>query len=191
MKNRGLKKFYNLVDALESLPSIGKKSAHRLAHHMIIHDQFIATKLAHTIEEALVSIKSCIRCGFMSENELCELCLDDSKNAKHLCIVENSKDIFLIEDSETFNGKYFVLDSLESQTITKLQSIIKTDNVQEIIFALTPSISNDAIILFIEDKLLDFSIKFTKIAQGVPTGVHLENIDMLSLTRAIESRVKI
>lgn len=111
---------------------------------------------------------------------------DDAK----LCIVENAKDIFIIEESTDFDGKYFVLKSLEELDIKKLEDIVKED-VKEIIFALTPSISNDAIIIFLEDKLKEYDLSFTKIAQGVPTGINLENVDTLSLSKALELRVKV
>lgn len=108
-----------------------------------------------------------------------------------LCIVQSAKDIFIIEDSKEFDGRYFVIDELEIDLIIKLQEYIKNSGVKNILFAITPSIANDAFILYIEDKLKDFDISFTKIAQGVPTGVSLENVDLMSLSKAIQSQVGI
>lgn len=188
---KGLKKFYNLVEALESLPTIGKKSALRLAYHMLFHDHYNASKIAHAIEDGLQSIRKCEKCGSMSENELCEICLDEHRDNTTLCLVESSKDIFYIEESNQYNGRYFVLDSIEPNSIAKLKLMVKEDEITEMIFAFSPSISNDAIILFVEDKLSEFNITFSKIAQGVPTGVSLENVDILSLSKAFESRTKV
>lgn len=188
--NNSLEKFNRLVEALGELPSIGKKSATRLAYHMIMNDTFVGMKIAHAIEDALGSLKKCQECGGMSEDELCYICCDETRDASLLCIVENAKDILLLEENGLFDGKYFVLDSLEELSMSHLETMVQ-NGVSEVLFALTPSIANDAVILYIEDKLGIYDLNFSKIAQGVPTGVSLENIDLLSLTRALEDRVRI
>lgn len=188
--NYKLEKFTHLVEALQELPSIGKKSATRLAYHMLINDSFSALKLAHAIENAVGSLKKCYLCGGLSEDELCSICSDESRDSNVLCIVENAKDILIIEENGIYTGKYFVLEALDVLDIEHLKSLIQ-NGVDEVIFALTPSISNDTVMLFIEEKLINYNVKFTRIAQGVPTGVSLENIDMLSLSRAIEDRIGI
>jgi recombination protein RecR len=187
---RSLQKFDKLVDALQELPTIGKKSATRLAYHMLMKDSFVGMKISHAIEEALGCLKKCTSCGGMSEDELCFICCDESRDEFILCVVENAKDILLLEENGLFDGRYFVLESLEDLDISVLINMVSS-GIKEVVFALTPSIANDAVILYIEDKLSDFSINYTKIAQGVPTGVSLENVDLLSLTRALEDRVKV
>jgi recombination protein RecR len=189
--NKGLEKFYELVEAFESLPTIGKKSALRLAYHIVMNDNYCGIKIAHSIENALKNITKCSKCGSMSEHEICEFCLDDSRDETTLCIVQSAKDIFIIEDSKQFDGKYFVIEELDENSLTMLINLVKDNKVENILFAITPSIANDAFILYIEDKLKDFDINFTKIAQGVPTGVSLENVDILSLSKAIQSKVNI
>lgn len=184
-----LEKFDNLVEALSTLPTVGRKSALRFAYHLILNDAFNALKISNAIDSAVRSIRSCERCGGLSEHEVCDICLDESRDAQKICLVESAKDILVLEENNLFDGLYFVLNDLEEETIQRLQSVA-SEGVGEIIFALTPSISNDAVILFIEDKLKEYEIEFTKIAQGVPTGVHLENVDMLSLSKAITSRTK-
>ncbi len=188
--NNSLEKFNRLVEALGELPSIGKKSATRLAYHMIMNDTFGGMKIAHAIEDALGSLKKCKECGGMSEDELCYICCDETRDVSLLCIVENAKDILLLEENGLFDGKYFVLESLEELSMSHLETIVQ-NGVSEVLFALTPSIANDAVILYIEDKLGIYDLNFSKIAQGVPTGVSLENIDLLSLTRALEDRVRV
>lgn len=188
--NSGLEKYNRLVEALESLPSIGKKSATRMAYHMCMHDQFSGMKIAHAIENAMGSVQKCQRCGAMSEDEVCAICLDEQRDNTQLCIVENAKDILIIEENALFKGKFFVLDGLDEENLISLVHIVN-EGVKEVIFALTPSVANDAVIMYVEDKLMSFEVSFTRIAQGVPTGVSLENIDMLSLTKALEDRVKI
>ncbi|MFA6760005.1 MAG: recombination mediator RecR [Sulfuricurvum sp.] len=188
--SRSLDKFERLVEAFESLPTIGKKSASRLAYHLVAKDNMLAIKLAHAIEDAIGHIKECSLCGGMSEDELCYICCDEDRDASTLCVVESAKDMMLFEQNALFHGLYFVLDDINEDSITSLKLRV-ANGVEEIIFALTPSIANDALMLFIEDKLSEFDIHYTKIAQGVPTGVSLENIDMLSLSRALKDRVRV
>jgi len=188
--NSSLDKFNRLVDVLQELPTIGKKSATRLAYFMIMNDTYVGMKISHAIEDAIGTLRKCRLCGGMSEDELCYICCDESRDSSILCIVENAKDILLLEENGLFGGKYFVLESLEELSMSHLESLISS-GVDDVLFALTPSIANDAVILYIEDKLSKYNVNFSKIAQGVPTGVSLENIDLLSLTRALEDRVKV
>jgi recombination protein RecR len=185
-----LRKFYNLIEALEKLPAIGKKSATRLAFYMVLENSYDALKIAHAIEEAVTDIKKCSICGGLSEDEICHICLDEYRDKDKLCLVESAKDIYLIEESKEYDGYYFVFDKLSDENIEKLKEIVDSFQTKEVIFAFTPSIQSDALMLFIEDRLSKFDISFSKIAQGVPTGVKLENIDTLSLSKAISERVK-
>ena len=187
---RGLEKFNTLVEAFEKLPTVGKKSALRFAYHLVLHDTFGAMKLSSAIENAIKSIRACEKCGGLSEHEICDICLDEGRDHHKLCIVESAKDIFVLEEHKLFDGKYCVLSGLDESSMVKLETLVQ-EGAHELIFALTPSLANDAIIFFIEDKLKKYDLVFTKIAQGVPTGVHLENVDMLSLSKALEARTKI
>ncbi|MEA3290137.1 MAG: recombination mediator RecR [Campylobacterota bacterium] len=189
--NKGLEKFYDLVESFEMLPTIGRKSAIRLAYHIVTENSYTGMKLAHSIETAIQSIKKCTKCNAMSEHEICEVCLDTQRDDTILCIVQSAKDIFQIEESKQFYGKYFVIESLDETLIDQLTDKVKNKSIKNILFAVTPSLANDAFILFIEDKLKNFEISFTKIAQGVPTGVSLENVDILSLSKAINHQTKI
>lgn len=190
MLTNSLDKFNKLVEALNSLPTIGKKSATRLAYHIVMKDSFVGIKIAHAIENAIGTLKKCSLCGGLSENEICHICCDEHRNKTTLCIVESAKDILLLEENNLFDGRYFVLESIKELNLTALQTVVQT-GVSDIIFALTPSIANDALMLYIEDKLSQYCINYSKIAQGVPTGVSLENIDVLSLSRALTDRVKV
>ena len=179
--------FEKLTEALNTLPSIGKKSALKLALYLVQEDNFVATKLSNAIEEALSNLRECAKCNAISEDELCPICSDESRDTTKLCIVQSVKDIFVIEESGIYDGLYYVIKSIEILNTNHIKEVAK--GVKEIIFAFPPSIASDSMILFIEDKLEGYPIKFSKIAQGVPTGVELENIDLLSLSRAIEDRV--
>ncbi|MSN95788.1 recombination protein RecR [Campylobacter sp. FMV-PI01] len=189
MKN--LEKFENLVSSFEKLPGVGKKSALRFAYHVSLVDSFSGLNLAHSIEAAVMSLKRCQKCGFLSENEICDICIDETRENSLLCIVENPKDVLILEKSGIYNGLYFVLDDVNNEIIQKLVNLVSQNSIKEIVFALTPGINSDGIMLYVEDKLSQFNIHFTKIAQGIPTGVSLENIDMISLTKAMQDRMNI
>lgn len=189
MKSHKIEAFENLVDAFQSLPSVGKKSAIRMAYHAVMVDGFAAMKLAHALETGINSIQKCTKCHNMSEDELCTICSDPYRDTTKLCIVQSAKDILTIEESGRFDGVYYVVSEVRDMDEDHL--FYAVDGVNEIIFAFPPSIATDTMILYIEDKLKGLDIHFTKIAQGVPTGVELENIDIMSLSRALEARVKI
>ncbi|QOR62405.1 recombination mediator RecR [Sulfurovum sp. ST-21] len=189
MKTHKIEAFENLVEAFGALPSIGKKTAIRLAYHAVMEDGFAALKLAHALEDAVGSIQKCSKCHNMSEDELCSICSDPYRDTTKLCIVQSAKDILTIEESCHFDGIYYVIS--EVCDLDEDHLFYAVNGVKEIIFAFPPSIATDTMILYIEDKLTGLNIQFSKIAQGVPTGVELENIDMMSLSRALEARVKI
>lgn len=170
------------------LPTVGKKSARNLAYHMVTHDGFGALKLAHAIEKAIQTVRRCELCGALSEHELCGICADDQRDITRLCLVFSAKDIFTLEESGFYRGRYFVCeDEVDFERLGRMVAL----GAEEVIFAFPPSIQNDALIYFIEERLSPYGLSFSKIAQGVPTGVSLENVDMLSLSRALEGRIKI
>ena len=146
-------------------------------------------KLSHAIENAVESIQRCRKCHNLSKDELCHICSDDSRDRSKICLVESAKDILTIEKLGQYNGLYYVLSDIDRFDLTHLKDALK--GVKEIIFAFAPSIASDTMMLYIESQLEDLDLIFTKIAQGVPTGVSLENIDTLSLARAIEDRVSL
>ncbi len=182
------KKFFKLIEALQTLPTIGKKSAMKLAFYMILENPFDAMKISYAIEDAISSLQRCSECGGLSEDEICVICSDDRRE-KTLCLVESAKDIYVIEESGEYRGYYFVFDNRAN--IEHLEEIVAKKEIKELIFAFTPSIKSDALMLYIEDRLQDSNIIFSKIAQGIPTGVHLENVDTLSLSKAILERIKL
>ena len=154
-----------------------------------MQDGFVAMKLAHALETGINTIQKCHKCHNMSEDELCAICSNPYRDSAKLCIVQSAKDILSIEESGEFKGVYYVIS--EVRDMDEAHLFYAVGGVSEIIFAFPPSIATDTMILYIEDKLKGLPIVFTKIAQGVPTGVELENIDILSLSRAFEARVKV
>ena len=189
MRRYRVESFERLVEAFNALPGIGRKSAMRLAYHVADEGSFAGLKLAQAIEDAVATLQRCQRCHALSEDELCALCSDPSRDRSKLCIVQSARDIFVIEESGQYDGLYYILASLEDLDETHLHEIV--EGVEEVIFAFPPGIATDTMILYIEDRLADRDLLFSKIAQGVPTGVELENVDLLSLSRALEDRTRV
>lgn len=187
---KSLEKFNELVDAFAKLPGVGKKSAMRYAYFVSLQDSFGGLKLAQSIEDAIRFIRRCECCGGLSEDEICDICSDTNRDKSKIVIVETPRDILVFEQNAIYNGLYFVLDELHETSLKKLRDMIEKNNSSEVIFAFTPGLNSDAIMLFVKERLSLDNINFSKIAQGVPTGVSLENIDMLSLMKAFESRTK-
>jgi recombination protein RecR len=176
-----------LIETLEELPTIGKKSATRLAL-FLAKDKFKALKLANAIEEVVTNIKECRICGNFSENEICEICNNENRE-KSIAIVETQKDIITIEKSGSYKGYYFVLPHIDNKYIKKLKDLIKNKKIEEIIFAFSPSVESEARSLYIQEQLKELNVKFSQIVQGIPTGVQFENVDIPSLAKAIKLRI--
>lgn len=191
MKIKNLQSFYALVQSLEKLPSIGKKSAEKMAYTLCVENKILGLNIAKSIQEATSKIKKCSKCGGLSEEEECQICQDEERANGELCIIAHPRDIAIIENTGSFRGKYFVLESLESVDFESLTSMILDNKIKEVIFSFSPSLANDALMLFVEDRLSALSLSFSKIAQGIPTGIGLDHIDQLSLSRAFEGRIKI
>jgi recombination protein RecR len=191
MKKKLPKKFLKLVEILEKIPTVGKKSALRIAYYLTLKNRTTALNLAYALEDMVVDIKKCKICNNISDDEICSICLDETRLNYQLCIVSSVNDLYIIEDLNQYNGKYFILEDINDLNIEEFKELIINHDIREIIFAFSPSYHSDSIILFIEDFLKDFDISFSKIAQGVPTGVRLENIDTMSVMKSFQSRVKI
>jgi recombination protein RecR len=183
-----LKSLDELIENLQELPTIGKKSATRMAMYLV-KNKFLAMKIANSIESAITAIDECKECGNLTENELCEICT--SNRESKLCVVEHSKDILILEENDIFNGYYFVLPELDNDKIEKMITLIENKNIEELIFGYSPSIENEAKIMYLEDRLKDKNLKFSKIAQGLPMGVKFENVDITSLYKAFTARTKL
>lgn len=198
----------NLIESFKKLPGIGEKSAERLAFSIIDFDKDDVEIFSESLLAVKNNIKTCTKCNHITENEICDLCLDTIRDKKTLCVVEDAKSVIMFEKLSVYNGLYFVLDGLispldkigpEDINLDKLIERIKTENIREVILAIKPTIEGETTSLYIL-KLLeemnaasegDGKVEVSRIAHGIPLGVDMEYIDSLTLELALQDRKKI
>lgn len=188
----------DLIECFKKLPSIGEKSAERLALSTLNIDDEILELFADSLKNIKKKITRCKRCNNLADSEFCEICKNiDSRDSETICIVEDSKNIILFEKLGTYRGLYHVLDGLispldgvnpEDINIASLLERIKNENIKEVIIAVKPSIEGETTTLYISKMLEGTNVKVTKIAHGVPLGVEMEYLDSLTLEMALEDR---
>lgn len=188
----------DLIECFKKLPSIGEKSAERLALSTLNIDDEILELFADSLKNIKKKITRCKKCNNLADSEFCEICKNiDSRDSETICIVEDSKNIILFEKLGTYRGLYHVLDGLispldgvnpEDINIASLLERIKNENIKEVIIAVKPSIEGETTTLYISKMLEGTDVKVTKIAHGVPLGVEMEYLDSLTLEMALEDR---
>lgn len=186
-----------LVDELGRLPGIGKKTAQRLAFHLLRVDQQEALDLAQAITRLRLEAGTCERCGNVAETQPCYLCADESREGNVVCVVEHPGDVVAIERSGAFRGLYHVLrgtlsplDGIgpESIGIQELIDRVRREGVAEVILAMNPTNQGEATSHLIADLLDGMGVEVTRIARGVPMGSEIELSDQATLVRALEGR---
>lgn len=187
----------HLIDEFQKLPTIGRKSAERLAMSIIARDKDDVSSFSKALMEVKDKIHSCEICGNLTENEICDICKDITRDEDYLCVVEDVTDLVAIEKSGAFRGKYHVLGGLiapsdgigpEELNVDKLLNRIDQEGINEIMLAISSTIEGETTTLFLSSLLSDKKVKLSKIAQGIPVGSNLEYFDQLTLERAIEDR---
>jgi len=190
----------NLIECYKKLPGIGEKTAERLALATLSINQETLDIFADSVANIKKRIKRCTKCNNLSEEDLCEICRDASRDKQTICVVEEPKNVILFEKVGTYKGTYQVLDGLISPLdgigpddvkINLLLERIKNDNIKEVIIAVKPSIEGETTSLYILKLLEGKNITVSKIAHGVPLGADMEYIDALTLEMALEDRKKI
>ena len=189
-----------LIQAFKILPGIGEKSAQRMAFHILEKNREGGKNLARLINDSVENIRNCSECRNLTEKTICDICSDEKRNKKIICVVESPTDVLAIENSGSFKGKYFVLmgrlspiDGVTPQDlgIPKLIEQVKAADIDEIIIATSPTIEGDATSFYIKDQLNENKILISRIAYGVPMGGELEYVDNTTLGRAIQGRREI
>ena len=196
----------NAVNEFAKLPGIGKKTALRLVLHLIKQDNADVNQFSEIISKMRNEIKFCHRCYNISDKELCNICSNAMRKKEMLCVVENIRDVIAIESTQQFNGIYHVLGGIispldgigpEQLTIDTLVERIPKEEIQEIIFALSPTIQGDTTIYYISKKLSaqpreqSTPVKITTIARGIAFGGELEYADEMTLAKSISNRIPV
>ncbi len=188
----------NLVLLLSRLPGIGKKSALRLAYALLKGDEEYNRLLGESISSIRERIRRCRDCGNYAEGELSSICSSSERDEKILCVVEEPRDLAMIEATGEFQGRYFVLHGVlapldgvgpEELGFKRLLETIETRDVQELILATNPTMEGDSTALYIKHLLKERNLKITRIASGLPVGGDMEYADTMSISRALKGRL--
>lgn len=187
----------NLIECFKKLSGIGEKTAERLSLSVLNLDDEVIKVFEQSLRDTKTKLCRCKKCNNLSDNELCLICSDKTRDQKTICVVENIKNIIAIEKTNCYHGVYHVLDGLisplegktaEDINLNSLLDRVNNENIEEIILAITSSVEGETTSLYISKKLENKKIKVSKIAHGVPIGAEMEYIDGLTLEMALENR---
>jgi recombination protein RecR len=187
----------DLIDELAKLPGIGRKTAQRLAFHLLKIDAAAAKKLASSIVVMKDTVRFCPKCFNFAAEDLCEYCSDPRRDDAIVCVVEEAPDIVSIEKTGEFRGRYHVLGGAISPIdgigpddlhLQELLMRISSDGVREVIVATNPNVEGEATAMYLARLLVPVGVKVTRIASGLPVGGDLEYADEVTLGRALQGR---
>lgn len=190
----------NLIESFKYLPGIGEKTAERLAFAVLEFDEDQCELFSQSLLDVKSKIKKCSICNTLTENDVCFVCSNNLRNNEILCVVDDTKSVFLFEKLGMFNGYYHVLDGLispldgvnpEDIGLNKLIERISKDKFKEIILAFKPSIEGETTALYIKKILSDMDVVVSRLASGLPIGADMEYVDKLTLERALIDRKEI
>lgn len=186
-----------LIEQFEMLPGVGRKSAERLAHFILMCPPEKALGLAEAIRTVKTTVRPCAICFNLTEGESCSICTDARRDHQVVCVVEQPRDLISIETSGAFQGVYHVLQGRisplegmgpEQLTIDALLRRIRKDGVREVVMATNPTLEGDGTALFISNLLADLPVKITRLARGIPSGSVLEFANREMLADALRGR---
>lgn len=189
-----------LIEQFQKFPSVGPKSAQRMAFHLLKMPKSEVEKFAQSIIEAKENTFACDVCFNMSSTNPCEICQSTSRERSIICVVSETKDLIAIEKTNEYKGLYHVLQGLispidgigaEDIRIKELLHRLAENDVKEVILALSPSVEGEATSLYLGKLIKPFGIKITRIAFGLPVGADLEYADEITLAKALEGRREI
>jgi recombination protein RecR len=189
-----------LIEALTKLPGIGRKTASRLAFHILRSNLTEAQELARAILDVKEKIHLCSICFNLTDEDPCRICRDENRNREILCVVEGPNDLIAIENTGTFTGRYHVLHGTISPLegvgpddikIKELMGRLQTKEVEEVILATNPTVEGGATALYLTELIKPLGVKVTRIAYGIPMGGEIEYSDGMTLSKALEGRREI
>lgn len=186
-----------LIEQFQKFPSVGPKSAQRMAFYLLRMPMPEVEKFASSIIDAKKDTKTCEVCFNLSSTSPCQICSSDRRDRSIICVVAETKDLIAIEKTNEYNGLYHVLQGVispmdgigaEDIRVKELLSRLTDESINEVILALSPSIEGEATSLYLSKLIKPFGIKISRIAFGLPVGADLEYADEITLARAIEGR---
>jgi len=186
------------IEELSKLPGIGKKTAQRLALHILKNKQDSVDKLVKAIADLKIKLHFCKRCFNLTEEDLCEICKSVKRDTTKICVVEEASDVIAIEKTNEYNGLYHVLGGVLSPLagisahdlkIKELLTRFENENILEIILAINPDTEGETTSLYLARLIKPFNIKVTRIARGIPIGGDLEFADEATIGRAMLNRM--
>jgi recombination protein RecR len=189
-----------LIDELSRLPGIGKKSAQRVAFHLLSIEETDALKLAQAITDVREQVGICTRCFNVTSSEECNICMDPRRDVTTVCVVERAQDIAVMERTQEFRGRYHVLGGSISPIggvgpgqlrISELGDRIAAEGITELIVATNPTVEGDVTAMYLARELKPTGVKVTRLAMGLPVGGDLDYADELTIGRAITGRMEI
>lgn len=189
-----------LIEEFEKLPSIGHKTAVRLAFYMLNQPVEVCEEFAKTIVDTRKNLKYCSVCNNITDSDPCPICANPKRNKDVICVVEDVRDIVQIEKTHEYNGVYHVLNGVISPMngvgpndikLKELMTRIGTGEVKELILATNPNVEGEATAMYISKLVKPFDIKTTRIAHGIPIGGDLEYVDEVTLAKALENRTEL
>ena len=185
----------NLIEHLAQFPGIGRKSAQRLAFHVLRLPRDAVVDLAKALVKAKESVAPCSICFNLTEVDPCRICSDNKRDRSTICVVEEAGDVLALEKTESYRGLYHVLggalsplDGIGPENLRIKELIVRLDGVKEVILCTNPSLEGETTVLYLTDVLKSRGVLVTRIARGVPMGSVLEHADQVTLTRALEGR---
>lgn len=187
----------DLIMAFRCLPGVGSKSAQRMAFYVLQRDREGGSNLVLALKKALQQVGKCDNCRTLSENKLCAICANSTRDQQLLCVVESPADILAIEQTKEYNGLYFVLlgrlspiDGIGPEELGAIEyrNLLEQGNIKEVIMATNLTVEGETTAFYFAELTKKYGIKTSRIAQGVPLGGELETIDSGTLARALYDR---
>ena len=189
-----------LIKKISKLPGLGPRSSRRVVLHLLRDKEKLLLPLIEDLSKVANNIRSCIECGNLDENEICKICKDTSRNQNLLCVVETVADLWALERSNVYNGKYHILGGVlsaidgvnpEQLNIASLEKRLENKSITEIIIAISATLDGQTTAHYLAEILSKFNINVTRLAHGLPVGGELDFLDDGTIAQALKARNKL
>lgn len=189
--------FERLSALFRKFPGVGEKSARRMAFFLLRQQPAFSEEMARLLLDIREKVRMCPECGNLTEESPCAICRDPLRNSALLCVVESAEDLLSIEQSGSFNGRYFVLgarlspldhEEIPVETLSRLAAKVEAEEIEEVLIATNPRVEGDLTAFAVMEALASFAVRTTRLAYGIPLGGNIGFADRMTLAAAIEAR---